>query len=45
VADANKYYGMTAMFVDIDGNGRPDLLVANDSTPNYFYRNKGDGTF
>jgi enediyne biosynthesis protein E4 len=45
VADANKYYGMTAMFVDIDGDGRPDLLVANDSTPNYFYRNKGDGTF
>ena len=23
----------------------PDLLVANDSTPNYLYRNKGDGTF
>jgi enediyne biosynthesis protein E4 len=45
VADANKYYGMTAMFVDIGGDGRPDLLVANDSTPNYFYRNKGDGTF
>jgi len=45
VADKNKYYGLTAMFVDIDGDGRPDLLVANDSTPNYFYRNKGDGTF
>ena len=22
-----------------------DLVVANDSTPNYFYINKGDGTF
>jgi len=45
VADKSKYYGMTSMFIDIDGNGKPDLLVANDSTPNYFYRNKGDGTF
>jgi hypothetical protein len=45
VADKSKYYGMTAMFIDVDGNGKPDLLVANDSTPNYFYRNKGDGTF
>ena len=24
---------------------RPDLLVADDSTPNYLYLNKGDGTF
>jgi hypothetical protein len=45
VADKSKYYGMTSMFVDIDGDGKPDLLVANDSTPNYFYRNKGNGTF
>src|SRR5262249_45881033 len=26
-------------------DGRLDLIVANDSTPNYLYRNKGDGTF
>ena len=45
VADTNKYYGMTAVFVDIDDDGKPDLLVANDSTPNYFYRNQGNGTF
>jgi hypothetical protein len=45
VADKSRYYGLTAMFVDIDGDGKPDLLVANDSTPNYFYRNQGDGTF
>jgi hypothetical protein len=45
VADKNGYYGLTAMFVDVDGDGKPDLLVANDSTPNYFYRNKGNGTF
>jgi enediyne biosynthesis protein E4 len=45
VADKNKYYGLTAVFADVDDDGKPDLLVSNDSTPNYFYRNKGDGTF
>lgn len=45
VNDAPGYYGLTSLFVDLNGDGRPDLLVANDSTPNYLYRNKGDGTF
>jgi enediyne biosynthesis protein E4 len=45
VSDPGKYYGFTAIFVDVNGDGKPDLLVANDSTPNYLYINKGDGTF
>ncbi len=45
VADKNRYYGLTAVFVDVDDDGKPDILVANDSTPTYFYRNKGDGFF
>jgi len=45
VADANRYYGLASLFVDVNGDGRPDLLVADDSTPNYLYLNKGDGTF
>jgi enediyne biosynthesis protein E4 len=45
VADANHYYGLASLFVDVNGDGRPDLVVADDSTPNYLYRNKGDGTF
>lgn len=45
VEDAPGYYGLTALFVDLDGDGKPDLLVANDSTPNYLHRNKGDGKF
>jgi enediyne biosynthesis protein E4 len=45
VEDAPGYYGLTSLFVDLDGDGKPDLLVANDSTPNYLYHNKGDGTF
>jgi hypothetical protein len=31
--------------VDVNGDGLPDLVVANDSTPNYLYINKGNGTF
>ena len=45
VDDKNGYYGLTSLFVDVNNNGRPDLLVGNDSTPNYLYLNKGDGTF
>ncbi len=45
VADKAGYYGLAAAFVDINNDGKPDLLVANDSTPNYLYLNKGDGTF
>jgi hypothetical protein len=45
VADKPGYYGLSSVFVDVDGDGKPDLLVANDSTPNYLYLNKGDGTF
>lgn len=45
VADTAGYYGLTSLFVDLNGDGKPELLVADDSTPNYLYRNKGDGTF
>jgi len=45
VADTNRYYGLSSVFVDLDGKGRLDLLVADDSTPNYLYLNRGDGTF
>jgi hypothetical protein len=45
VADKAGYYGLGALFVDINNDGKPDLLVGNDSTPNYLYLNKGDGTF
>jgi hypothetical protein len=45
VSDPNGYYGLGALFVDVNGDGKLDLAVANDSTPNYLYINKGDGTF
>ena len=46
VADSsNKYYGLTPLFVDVNNDGKLDLLVADDSTLSYLYLNKGDGTF
>lgn len=45
VEDKDRYYGFTVIFVDINGDGKPDLVVGNDSEPNYLYINKGDGTF
>jgi hypothetical protein len=45
VSDKNAYYGLASLFIDVNDDGKPDLLVADDSTPNYLYLNKGDGTF
>lgn len=30
---------------DVNADGLPDLVVSNDTQPNYLYVNKGDGTF
>jgi hypothetical protein len=45
VADKSGYYGLSSVFIDLNNDGKPDLVVADDSTPNYVYLNKGDGTF
>jgi hypothetical protein len=45
VSDPNNYYGFTSIFVDLNDDGKPDLLVANDSVASYLYMNKGNGTF
>jgi hypothetical protein len=45
VTDSAAYYGFSAVFDDFNGDGKIDLFVANDSCPNYLYRNLGDGTF
>src|SRR5438132_417110 len=45
VSDPNGYYGLAAVFVDVDDDGWVDLAVANDSVPNYLYRNRHNGTF
>lgn len=38
-------YGLGVIFADYDLDGYPDLFVANDSSPNFLYRNRGDSRF
>jgi hypothetical protein len=45
VTDTKQYYGFGVAWFDMDDDGRLDLLVANDSGPNYLYRNAGGGRF
>lgn len=45
IGDANKYYGLGAVWGDYDNDGWLDLYVANDGTPNYLYKNNRNGTF
>ncbi|MGO9324882.1 MAG: CRTAC1 family protein [Terracidiphilus sp.] len=45
VDDPNGFYGLGVLFADVNNDGKPDLLVGNDSTPNYLYINRGNGEF
>jgi hypothetical protein len=45
VAAASGGYPMTAVVVDVDNDGWPDVYVACDSTPSWLFRNQKDGTF
>ena len=42
---ASRGKGLGVAFEDIDGDGWPDIFVANDSFPQQLFRNKHDGTF
>lgn len=37
--------GMSVAFADYDGDGRTDVLVTNDTTPNFLFHNEGGGRF
>lgn len=37
--------GFGVVFSDLDGDGWPDIYVANDMMPNFLYRNDRDGSF
>jgi enediyne biosynthesis protein E4 len=45
VDDAPGYYGLGVVWADFNNTGRPDIYVADDSTPKYLYRNDGKGKF
>ena len=43
--DAGRAYGFGVLTTDYDDDGDVDVFVANDSNPNFLYRNRGDGRF
>jgi len=45
VSDPDGRFGMSALWSDLDSDGWMDLYVANDSGPNFLYKNNKDGTF
>lgn len=45
VNDPSGYYGLGVSWSDFNNTGHPDIYVANDSTPNFLYKNEGHGKF
>ncbi|MHC4163497.1 MAG: CRTAC1 family protein [Planctomycetota bacterium] len=43
--DGGPLYGFQVVFADLNLDGWPDIYVANDSVPSFFFRSNGDGTF
>ena len=41
----NAGKGLGALFTDYNGDGYPDIFVANDAVPDFLYHNNRDGTF
>ena len=45
VDDARGFFGLTAVWAHLGGDGPPNLFVANDGEPNFLYVNDGHGHF
>jgi hypothetical protein len=45
LTDTARSYGFGVLATDYDNDGWVDLYVANDTTPNFLYSNRGDGHF
>jgi len=45
MSDVSESYGLGVLASDLDNDGDVDLYVANDSNPNFLYRNDGKGRF
>jgi enediyne biosynthesis protein E4 len=45
IAAAPPSYGLGAVVLDFDGDGRQDIFVGNDSMPSFLWLNQGQGRF
>jgi hypothetical protein len=45
MTDTAESYGLGVMAADLDNSGHVHVFVANDSNPNFLYRNDGHGKF
>jgi len=45
IGSVRTSYGLTAVSLDLDEDGWPDIVVAADSTPGLVFMNNHDGTF
>ena len=45
VGAASPSAGLAVAIVDLDGDGRPDIYVANDMRPAFLFHNQGGGKF
>jgi hypothetical protein len=45
VSDPDGYFGLGVTWVDFNNTGKLDIFVADDATPNYLYKNEGNGKF
>jgi enediyne biosynthesis protein E4 len=45
VDDPHGFFGLTAVWAHLGGDGPPNLFVANDGEPNFLYVNDGHGHF
>ena len=45
MTDTAESYGLGVLTSDLDNDGDIDVFVANDSNPNFLYRNDGKGKF
>ena len=43
--DGSLSSSQSAVWLDIDNDGNPDLFIANENAPSQLFLNKGDGTF